>query len=204
VPLKDGWPTQDDRYNCRDESIHLSYPHRRRKLTTPANGGQRPSLLEGYRGGGGSFNAAERHGSRSKIIKSNPLPKMRSFKIYKGKKRAPHGNFLSASKTPHSSPISDCLDPPCSRRIALGQHRHPTGSADRMGRRGKKSRRGGQRKPHWLAPRASARVTKLCRRWLQACLKKMGTVLSSFPAPPGGNALRSRRLPQRGVDLTLA
>jgi predicted dehydrogenase len=105
VPLKDGMPTEDDRYNAATEfDVTCHYPNGVELLIT--NKGDNGILFEGTEGRL-FVNRGKVTGKPVEDLKENPLPEDAIVKLYKGKKPGNHmGNFFECIKD-RTQPISD-------------------------------------------------------------------------------------------------
>lgn len=105
VPLKDGVPTQDDRYNVADTfKVTCQFPNGVELLITSE--GDNGILFEGTEG---RFfvNRGKITGKPVENLKDNPLPEDAVAKLYKGKKPGNHmQNFFECIKD-REQPISD-------------------------------------------------------------------------------------------------
>jgi predicted dehydrogenase len=105
VPLKDGWPMQDDRYNAATKfDITCHYPNGvELTITSEEDNG---ILFEGTEGRL-FVNRGKITGKPVEDLKNNPLAEDALVKLYKGKKPGNHmGNFFECIKD-RTQPISD-------------------------------------------------------------------------------------------------
>ena len=105
VPLKDGHPTQDDRYNAATTfNVTVQFPNGVEMLITSE--GDNGILFEGTEGRL-FVNRGKITGKPVEDLKSNPLPDDAITRLYKGKKPGNHmGNFFECIKD-RTQPISD-------------------------------------------------------------------------------------------------
>jgi predicted dehydrogenase len=105
VPMKDGMPTQDDRYNVADTfNVTCQFPNGVELLITSE--GENGITFEGA---DGTFfvSRGKINGAPVDDLKGNPLPDDAIAKLYKGKKPGNHmGNFFECIKD-REQPISD-------------------------------------------------------------------------------------------------
>src|SRR5262249_8679450 len=105
VPMKDGWPTESDRYNAASEfDITCQFPNGVEMLITSK--GDNGILFEGTEGRL-FVNRNRLSGKPVEELKEKPLPEDAIVKLYKGKKPGNHmGNFFECVKD-RTQPISD-------------------------------------------------------------------------------------------------
>jgi predicted dehydrogenase len=105
VPLKDGRPTESDRYNAATTfNVVCQYPNG--VELTISSEGDNGILFEGTEGRL-FVNRGKITGKPIEDLKSNPLPEDALVKLYKGKKPGNHmGNFFECIKD-RTQPISD-------------------------------------------------------------------------------------------------
>jgi predicted dehydrogenase len=104
VPLKDGYPTQDDRYNTATEFlVEADYPETKVIIRHDTDNG---ILFEGEQGRI-FVNREKLTGKPVEEMASNPLPEDALVKVYKGKPLTDHmTNFFNCLKS-REEPISD-------------------------------------------------------------------------------------------------
>lgn len=105
VPYKDGWPTQDDRYNCATSfNVSCQFPDNIELVITSE--GDNGVLFEGTEGRL-FVNRGKITGKPVEELKDKPLPEDAIVKLYKGKQPGSHmRNFFECIKD-REQPISD-------------------------------------------------------------------------------------------------
>jgi predicted dehydrogenase len=105
VPMKDGFPTEPDRYNVATKfDVTCQFPNGVEMLITSE--GDNGILFEGTEGRL-FVNRGKITGKPVEELKDNPLPEDALVKLYKGKKPGSHmGNFFECIKD-RTQPISD-------------------------------------------------------------------------------------------------
>jgi predicted dehydrogenase len=105
VPMKDGWPTESDRYNAASTfNVTCQFPNGVEMLITSE--GDNGILFEGTEGRL-FVNRNRLSGKPVEELKEKPLPEDAIVKLYKGKKPGSHmGNFFECVKD-RTQPISD-------------------------------------------------------------------------------------------------